>query len=62
LTPQNLTKQLESFFLLKIQKRKTKIWIIHQTLKTTKLDFLGAGFLLLQIKENIEILINLSNS
>jgi len=39
-----LDKTIGKFFLIEIQERKTKNWIIHQTLKTTKLDFLGVGY------------------
>jgi hypothetical protein len=63
LKPKNWTKQLESSFLLKIQgKKKTKTWINPPNSKNHKTRFFGGRFFLLQTEENIEILINLSNS
>jgi hypothetical protein len=58
-----LNKTIGNVFLLKIQKRKTKNWINPPNSKNHKTRFLGGKFFFkLQIKENIEILINLSNS
>jgi hypothetical protein len=59
----NHKTQQNNWKCLKIQKRKTKNWINPPNSKNHKTRFLGGKFFLkLQIKENIEILINLSNS